>query len=172
MYIITLGGHSIIKGKIRQQTWFSTLSMYISSVQFSHSVMSDSLQPHESQHARPPCPSPTPWVHSDSCPSSQWCHPAISSSVASFPRLKELKEKGGSPLPSALSPVLDSVKDVMWGLVATILWPQGDKTNDKKPTHRVAKWKGWKWLDTGWYCWDAALTLKLSISSLFVLWKN
>ena len=51
------------------------------SVQFSRSVMSDSLWPHESQHARPPCPSPTPWLHSDSCPSSQWCHPAISSSV-------------------------------------------------------------------------------------------
>ena len=55
-----------------------------SSVQFSHSVMSDSLQPHESQHARPPCPSPTPRVHSDSHPSSQWCHPAISSSVVPF----------------------------------------------------------------------------------------
>ena len=52
--------------------------------QFSPSVMSDSLQPHESQHARPPCPSPTPRVHSDSCPSSQWCHPAISSSVVLF----------------------------------------------------------------------------------------
>ena len=48
------------------------------------SVMSDSLQPHESQHARPPCPSPTPRVHSDSRPSSQWCHPAISSSVVPF----------------------------------------------------------------------------------------
>ena len=46
--------------------------------------MSDSLQPHESQHARPPCPSPTPGVHSDSCPSSPWCHPAISSSVVPF----------------------------------------------------------------------------------------
>ena len=52
--------------------------------QFSHSVMSDSLRPHESQHARPPCPSPTPGVHQDSRPSSQWCHPAISSSVGSF----------------------------------------------------------------------------------------
>ena len=54
------------------------------SVQFSHSVMSNSLQPHESQHARPPCPSPTPRVHSDSRPSSWWCHPAISSSVVPF----------------------------------------------------------------------------------------
>ena len=55
-----------------------------SSVQFSHSVMSNSLQPHESQHTRPPCPSPTPRVHLDSCPSSQWCHPAISSLVVPF----------------------------------------------------------------------------------------
>ena len=54
------------------------------SVQFSHSVVSDSLGPHESQHTRPPCPSPTPRVHSDSGPSSQWCHPAISSSVVPF----------------------------------------------------------------------------------------
>ena len=55
-----------------------------SSVQFSCSVMSDSLRPHESQHARPPCPSPTPGVHSDSRSSSQSCHPAISSSVVPF----------------------------------------------------------------------------------------
>ena len=52
--------------------------------QISHSVVSDSLRPHESQHARPPCPSPTPGVHSDSRPSSQRCHPAISSSVVPF----------------------------------------------------------------------------------------
>ena len=55
-----------------------------SSVPFSCSVMSDSLRPHEPQHARPPCPSPTPGVHSDLCPSSQWCHPTISSSVVPF----------------------------------------------------------------------------------------
>jgi len=51
----------------------------IRSDQISHTVVSDSLHPHESQHARPPCPSPTPGVHSDSRPSSRWCHPAISS---------------------------------------------------------------------------------------------
>ena len=56
----------------------------ISSVQFSHSVMSDSLRPHELQHTRPPCPSPSPRVHSNSHPSSRWCHPAISSSVIPF----------------------------------------------------------------------------------------
>ena len=55
-----------------------------SSVQFSCSVVSDSLRPHESQHARPPCPSPTPGVRSNSRSSSQWCHPAISSSVVPF----------------------------------------------------------------------------------------
>ena len=64
---------------------FNWLTMYqFSSVQFSRSVVSDSLWPHESQHARPPCPSPTPRVHSDSCPSSRWCHSAISSSVVPF----------------------------------------------------------------------------------------
>ena len=60
------------------------ISSFIASVQFSRSVVSDPLRPHESQHARPPCPSPAPGVHSDSRPSSQWCHPAISSSVDPF----------------------------------------------------------------------------------------
>ena len=64
--------------------WKMWWSIQSSSVQFSRSVVSDSLQPHESQHARPPCPSPTPRVHSDSRPSSQWCHPAISPSVVPF----------------------------------------------------------------------------------------
>ena len=54
------------------------------SVQFSRSVVSDSLWPHGLQHARPPCPSPTPRVHSNPCPSSRWCHPTISSSVVPF----------------------------------------------------------------------------------------
>ena len=72
-----------------RRPWCSTVhhvhsTRGFSSVQFSCSVVSDSLRPHELQHARPPCPSPTPRVHPDSCPSSQWCHPAISSSVAPF----------------------------------------------------------------------------------------
>ena len=61
-----------------------TLCLLMYSVQFSRSVVSDSLQPHELQHARPPCPSPIPRVHSNSCASSRWCHPAISSSVIPF----------------------------------------------------------------------------------------
>ena len=59
-------------------------SWLFSSVQFSCSVVSDFLQPHELQHARPPCPSPTPGVHTNSRPSSQWSHPAIPSSVIPF----------------------------------------------------------------------------------------
>ena len=65
--------HSICWGSVSSVT-----------VQFSHSVVSDFLWPHESQHARPPGPSTTPWVHSDSRPSSPWCHPAISSLVVPF----------------------------------------------------------------------------------------
>ena len=67
-----------------------------SSVQFSRSVVSDSLQPHESQHASPPCPSPTPGVYPNSCPSSWWCHPAISSSVVSFSSCPQSVPASGS----------------------------------------------------------------------------
>ena len=59
-------------------------NFYLSSVQSTHSVVSDSLQPHGLQYARLPCPSPTPKACSDSCPSSRWCHPTISSSVIPF----------------------------------------------------------------------------------------
>ena len=70
--------------KLKEKVFLYLVGGTATSVQFSHSVVSDSLRPHESQHARPPCPSPTPAVHSNSCPSSQWCHPAISSSVIPF----------------------------------------------------------------------------------------
>ena len=60
------------------------MSHQFSSVQFSQSVVSDSLRPHGPQHARLPYPSPTPGVHSNSCPLSRWCHPTISSSVVAF----------------------------------------------------------------------------------------
>ena len=61
-----------------------TWKLIFSSVQFSRSVVSDSLRPHKLQHTRPPCPSPTPRVHSNSCLSNWWCHPAISFSVVPF----------------------------------------------------------------------------------------
>ena len=66
------------------------------SVQFSHSVMPDSLWRHEPQHARPPCPSPTPGVYSNSCPSSLWCHPPISSSVVPFSSCPQSFPRSGS----------------------------------------------------------------------------
>ena len=94
-------------------------STSFSSIQFSCSVMSNSLWPHELQHTRPPCPSPTPGVHSSSCPSSQWCHPAISSSVIpfsscpqslpaskSFPMSQLFARGGQSTGVSALAPFL------------------------------------------------------------------
>ena len=64
--------------------------------QFNHSVMSDSLRPHKSQHTRPPFPTPTPGIYSNSCPSSQWCHPAISSSVAPFSSCPQSPQASGS----------------------------------------------------------------------------
>ena len=74
-------------------------TIQFSSVQFSCSVVSDSLRPHELQHARTPCPSPTPGVHSDSRPLSQWCHPAISSSVVPFSScLQSFPASGSFPL--------------------------------------------------------------------------
>ena len=66
------------------------------SVQLSNSVTSDSLQPHESQYARPPCPSPTPGVYSNSCPSSWWCHPTISSSLVPFSSCPQSLPASGS----------------------------------------------------------------------------
>ena len=65
-------------------SWKQRKGWSLASIQFSHSVVSDSLRSHESKHAKPLCPSPTPGVHSDSHPSSQWCPPAISSSVIPF----------------------------------------------------------------------------------------
>ena len=74
------------------------------SVQFSHSVISDSLRPHEPQHTRPPCPSLTPGVYSNSCPSSQWCHPAISCSVVPFSSCPQsLPESGPFPMSQLFS---------------------------------------------------------------------
>ena len=81
---------------------FEFLKVYLiikisfSSVQFSRSVVSDSLRPHESQHTRRPCPSQTPGVHSNSCPSSRWCHPAISCSVVPFSSCPQSLPASGS----------------------------------------------------------------------------
>ena len=70
--------------------------LQFSSVQFSCSVVSNSLQPHESQHSRPPCPSPTPGVYPNSYPPSWWCHPAISSSAVPFSSCPQSLPASGS----------------------------------------------------------------------------
>ena len=85
------------------------LPVQFSSVQSSRSVVSDSLRPHGPQHARPPCPSPTARVYSNSCPLSQWCHPTISSSVIPF-----------SSLPS-IFPSIRSFQVSSWHQVAKVL---------------------------------------------------
>ena len=89
VYLVSYQGMTKIfyaknKNWSRNKTFNLRFLTFSSVSQFSCSVVSDSLRPHELQHARPPCPSPTPGVHPDSHPSSQWCHPAISSSVIPF----------------------------------------------------------------------------------------
>ena len=105
----------------------------LSSVQFSRSVVSDLLQPHESQHARPSCPSPTPRLHSDSHPSSQWCHPAISSSVVPF---------SFWPKPSQHQSLFNE-SDFAWsgqntGISASALFPP-----EKSQSWSPSEWTGW-----------------------------
>ena len=76
----------------------NTIWLSLFSVQFSCSVVSDSLWPHGLQHARLPCPSPTPIVYSNSCPLSRWCHPTISSSVVPFSHLQSFPASGSFPM--------------------------------------------------------------------------
>ena len=73
---------------------YVVLNHDFSLVQFSHSIVSDSLQPHESQHARPPCPSPTPGVHPNSRPLSRWCHPASHPLSSPSPTLNLSQHQG------------------------------------------------------------------------------
>ena len=90
-------GMRSIRGNWRWRYECGPLEWYqFSSVQFSCSVVSDSLRPYESQHARPPCPSPISGVHSDSRPSSRWCRPAISSSVVPFSSCPQSLPTSGS----------------------------------------------------------------------------
>ena len=100
----TGGGRSPREGMYYTYSWFTLLcrNQHIIkqlSVQFSRSVVSDSLRPHGPQHARPPCPSSTPRVHLNSCPLSWWCHPTISSSVIPFfSRPQSFPASGSSPV--------------------------------------------------------------------------
>ena len=120
---------------------------FISSVQFSHSVVSDSLWPHELQHTRPPCPSPTPGVYSSTCPLSWWCHPTISSSdipffshLQSFPasgsfQMSQFSASGGQNIGVSASASVLPINIQDWfplGLTGWILTVQG--TQESSPT--------------------------------------
>ena len=103
-------------------------------VQFSSSVMSNSLWPHESQHTRPPCWSPTPGVHSDSHPLSQWCHPAISSSVVPFSSCPQsLPASGSFPLSQLFA----------WGGQSTRVSAFASFLPEKFQGWSPLEWTGW-----------------------------
>ena len=106
----------------------------ICSVQLSHSVVSDSLWPHESQHARPPCPSPTPGAHSDSRPSSRWCHPASSSSVIPFSSCPQ-------SLPTSES--LSMSQLFTWGGQGTGVSPLASVLPKNTQDWSPSEWTGW-----------------------------
>ena len=111
-----------------------------SSVQFSCSVVSDSLWPHEPQHARPPCPSPTPRVHPNPCPSSRWCYPTISSSVIPFPPCPQSFPVSGS---FQISQLFTSGGQSVGVAASTSVLPMN--TQDWFPL----KWTGWISLQSG-----------------------
>ena len=107
--------------------------------QISRSLVSDSLRPHELQHARPPCPSSTPRVHSDSCPSSQWCHPAISSSVVPFSSCRQ-------SLPA--SEALPMSQLFAWGGQSTGVSALASFLPKKSQGWSPSQWTGWKSLQS------------------------
>ena len=106
----------------------------IRSDQISRSVMSDSLRPHKSQHARPPCPSPTPRVHSDSHPLGQWCHPAISSSVIPFSSCPQ-------SLPASQSFPMSQL--FAWGAQSTGVSASASFLPKKSKGWPPSEWTGW-----------------------------
>ena len=109
-------------------------NLKFSSVQTSRSVVSNSLRPHESQHARPPCPSPTPGVHPDSHPSSQWCHPAISSSVVPFSSCPQ-------SLPASKSFPISQL--LAWGGQSTGVSASASFLPEKSQGSSPSEWTGW-----------------------------
>ena len=113
---------------------FFHIDLVISSAQFSRSVESNSLRPRESQHARPPCPSPTPRVHSDSRPLSQWCHPAISSSVIPFSSCPQSLTASKSFPMSQLFP---------WGGQSTGVSALASFLPKKSQDQSPSEWTGW-----------------------------
>ena len=113
------------------------------SVQFSCSVVSDSLQPHESQHTRPPCPSPTPRVYSNSCPSNRWCHPTISSSVVPFSSHPQCFPASGS-------------------FPRSQFFPSGSQSIGVSASTSVLPMNTQDWSPLGWTCWISLQSKGLS----------
>ena len=158
-----------------QQTWFNSWVVR-QQIQFSRSVMSNSLRPHGLQHARPPCPSPTPRVYSDSCPLSRWCHPTISSSVILFSsHLQSFPASGSFPMSrffasggqiievSASAPVLPINIQDWFHLGLTGLIPLQTKelssvfSNTSAQKHQ---------------CFSTLLSLRSTLTSIHDYWKN
>ena len=128
----------IIQSKNEWMFWID-ISPKKTSVQFSHSVMSDFLRPHESQHARPPYPSPSPGIHSDSCPLSPWCYPAISSSVVPFSSCPQ-------SLPASQSFPMSQL--FAWGGQSTRVSVLASFLSKKSQGWSPSEWTGWISLKT------------------------
>ena len=123
------------------QLLVSTLKF--SSVQFSHSVMSNSLRPHGLPHARPPCPSSTPGVHPNSCPLSRWCHPTISFSVVPLSsRLQSFPASGSFPV--------------------SRFFTSGAQSIGVSASASVLPMNIQGWFPLGWTCWISLLSKGLS----------
>ena len=123
------------------------------SVQFSHSVMSDYLRPHEPQHARPPCPSPTPGVYPNPCPLSRWCHPTISSSVIPFSScLQSFPASGSFPMSQ--------------------LFTSGGQSNGVWTSTSVLPMNTQDWSPLGWTDWSPCSPRDSQKSSLTLQFKS
>ena len=116
-------------------SWFSVVLVVdlVQYIQFSCSVVSNSLRPHGLQHARPPCPSPTPGVYSDSCPLSRWCHPAISSSVVPFSCPQSLSASESFPMSQLFT----------WGGQSTGVSALASFLPKKSQGWSPSEWTGW-----------------------------
>ena len=155
---------TVYKGHRVGQYWSD-----FSSVQFSRSVVSNSLWPHEQRNARPPCPSPTPGVYPNPCPSSQWYHPTISSSVVpfscpqSFPaswsfQMSQLFTSGGQSIGVSASTSVLSMDNQCWVQLdeqgfqkchTAREWEMRHKNSEKSKdqgTNTAPRWRSWNWI--------------------------
>ena len=124
-------------------------------VQFSRSVLSNSLWPHELQHTRPACPSPTPGVHPNSCPSSQWCHPAISSSVILlFSCPQSLPASESFPMSQLFA----------WGGQSTAVSALASFLPEKSQGWSPSEWTGWTGENVHFAGWNMAYSRLIMLS--------